>query len=233
MLRDLLRSWREKRAEAAAQRQRVEGLFESFLNETRPFVRRAPKHPLATLYRHAWKRAAVLEILYQRTSDEAHASLYRAFRELAGERYSGVAPVGPYGPVRLRMEPKAAIRLLQKEAARMLPTQVQQRPLACIYIGRDEEGRVYVGQTVEAPEHRWIQHRAGGTGPFKKGAQYIEWRVIEGPVQPTKLDELESYNIGLYEAYERGHNDSRGNDWRAYDRGCADRRRTKSRVSDN
>jgi hypothetical protein len=76
-----------------------------------------------------------------------------------------------------------------------------------------------VGQTLEAPERRWIQHRAEGTGPFKRGAQYVEWKVIRGEVQPAKLNELESYYIGLFNAYENGHNDNRGNDSMAYERG--------------
>lgn len=228
MIGELFKRWRKARAEAAAERARVQRLFESFLHETQPLVPSAPKHQEAALYRHAWKRAAVLEVIHQRLSDQPRASLYKEFQKLATERYYRVAPVGPYGPIRLRMESEPATRLLQAEIQRLSPTRGKRqpsRPFACIYIGKCEKGRVYVGQTVEAPERRWIQHRAEGTGPFKNGAQYVEWKVIEGSVASARLDERESYCIGLYNAYENGYNDTRGNDWNAYERGRAERQR--------
>ena len=231
MIAGLFKRWREAKAEAAAERARLQSLFESFLRETQPLVPRAPKHREAALYRHAWKRAAVLEVLHQRRSDQSRTSLFREFQQLAAERYYRVAPVGPYGPITLRMETKAATRLLEVEIQRLSPTRRKQllaRPLACIYIGKCEEGRVYVGQTTEAPERRWIQHRAEGTGPFKKGAQYVDWKVVEGAVAPAKLNERESYCIGLYDACDKGYNDTRGNDWKAYERGQADRPRHSS-----
>ena len=231
MIAGLFKRWREARAEAAAKRVHLQSLFESFLLETQPLVPRAPKHREAALYRHAWKRAAVLEVLHQRRSDQSRTSLFREFQKLAAERYYRVAPVGPYGPITLRMETKAATLLLEVEIQRLSPTRRKQllsRPLACIYIGKCEEGRVYVGQTAEAPERRWIQHRAEGTGPFKKETQYVEWKVVEGTVAPAKLNERESYCIGLYDAYEKGYNDTRGNDWKAYERGPAERQRRLS-----
>jgi hypothetical protein len=117
------------------------------------------------------------------------------------------------------------MRLLEIEMQRLFPSRENQRarPLACIYIGRCEQGRAYVGQTVGAPESRWVQHRFGGTGPFKKGEQYVRWEVIEGSIDPAKLDELESYYIGFFDANKNGYNDTQGNDWRAYQRGQADR----------
>ena len=39
----------------------------------------------------------------------------------------------------------------------------------------------------------------------------------------SKLDEMESYCIGLYDALESGYNENRGNDSEAYERGCAER----------
>lgn len=231
MIAGLFKRWREARAEAAAKRAHLQSLFESFLRETQPLVPRAPKHREAALYRHAWKRAAVLEVLQQRRSDQSRTSLFREFQKLAAERYYRIAPVGPYGPITLRMETKAATRLLEVEIQRLSPTRRKQqlsRPLACIYIGKCEEGRVYVGQTVEAPERRWIQHRAEGTRPFKKEAQYVEWKVVEGTVAPANLNERESYCSGLYDAYEKGYNDTRGNDWKAYERGQAERQRSLS-----
>jgi len=88
------------------------------------------------------------------------------------------------------MSAKAANRLMEIEMQRLSPNEEKQRPLACIYIGTCEQGRVYVGQTVGAPEYRWVQHRFGNTGTFKKGEPYVQWKVLEGVVDPAKLDEL-------------------------------------------
>ena len=229
----IIRRWLDARAEAAAKRAELQNLFESFLQETEPLVPQASKHPKAALYRHAWKRACVLEILYQHNSSASPdyqklASRYGEFRAIASEKYYRVAPEGPYGKRRLEMGEKAATRLLEFEAQRLAPTEVRQtrfRPLACIYIGRCEQGRVYVGQTVGPPESRWVQHRTGSTGPFKDGERYVEWKVVEGPIDPAKLDERESYYIGLHNADVEGYNDTKGNDWQAYERGRAERKR--------
>ena len=53
--------WRAARAESAAKRADLQRRFDAFLLETEPFVPKSP-HPKAALYRHAWKRAAVLGI---------------------------------------------------------------------------------------------------------------------------------------------------------------------------
>ena len=67
MIAGLFKRWREARVEATAIRAHLQSLFESFLLETQPLVPRAPKHLEAALYRYAWKRAAVLEVLHQRS----------------------------------------------------------------------------------------------------------------------------------------------------------------------
>jgi hypothetical protein len=121
MIGKLFKRWREVRAATAAERAQVELKFESFVRETLPLVPTASKNPVAALYRHAWKRAAVLEILYQRNADEAQAALYREFQKLTSKQYYRVAPVGPYGPIRLRIEAAAANRLLQEETRRLSP----------------------------------------------------------------------------------------------------------------
>jgi hypothetical protein len=90
-----------------------------------------------------------------------------------------------------------------------------------------------VGQTVGPPEYRWVRHRLGSTGPFKKGKQYVEWKVVEGPIDPGKLDERESYYIGLYNADKEGYNDTRGNDWQAYERGQAEREKLDTLQSNS
>ena len=90
------------------------------------------------------------------------------------------------------------------------------RKLACIYLGEDNiEHKPYIGQTNGNPEKRWKEHRNNGTGPFKNGASYAKWIVIEENVQKTKLNELESYYIGFYNAYVNGHNENKGNDVQA------------------
>lgn len=222
MFRQVLQRWKHRRAEASAERARVQRLFSTFLQETKPLVPRAPKYPEAALLRHAWKRAVVLEIIYQRRAEEGGAQLYSRFQELAADQYYRIAPSGPYGTVQLTMCPKAAVQLLQSEIERLSRpgrSREKERPLACIYVGICEEGRVYVGQTVDAPEKRWIQHRAESTGPFKRGARYVQWKVIEGGVNPRQLAERESFYIGFYDAYANGYNDTRGNDWAAHERG--------------
>lgn len=186
--------WQETRREAAAEKARVERLFDSFVEETRPLTPRARKHREAAVYRHAWKRAVVLELLHQRESDETKASLYRQFQKLAADVYFGVAPKTRYGTVPLKIERSAGQRLLEAEEQRLSPRPTKKKPsrTPCIYVGR-AGGRAYVGQTVEAPERRWLQHRADGTGPFKSDNHYVNWEVIEGDVKSAKLDERESY----------------------------------------
>ena len=228
MTAGFFKRWRDARAEAAAKRAELQSLFESFLRETEPLVPQGSKHPKAALFRHAWKRAAILGIIYQRRSDQTLTAQFQELEKLAGKRYFEVAPDGLYGKAPLAMGEKTGTRLLETEMQRLFPTEGNQqriRPLACIYIGTCEQGRVYVGQTVGPPESRWVQHRFGGTGPFKKGELYVEWKVVEGGIDPAKLNERESYYIGLYNANKDGYNDTGGNDWKAYERGQTERNR--------
>jgi hypothetical protein len=226
MVVGFFKRWRNARAEAAAKRAELLRNFELFLRETEPFVPQASKHPKAAMYRHAWKRAAVLGFIYQQKSDQIRSEQFKEFEMLAGERYFAVAPETLYGKPPLKMGEKTVTRLLEFETQRLFPAEGKRlriRPLACNYIGTCEKGRVYIGQTVGQPEARGLQHRVGGTGPFKKGAQYVEWRTLEGLVEPAKLNERESYYIGFYNADNEGYNDTKGNDWKAYERGQADR----------
>ncbi len=222
----LIKGWLERRAKAASQRKELMQKFESFLEETAPLVPRENKHPKAALYRHAWRRATVLNFLYKERSNQHLADQYSQLEKFAGERYFSVAPETLYGKAPLQMGEKTATRLLEFERRRLFPNEVKSppRPLACIYMGKSiEDGRVYVGQTVGAPEFRHSQHRENRTGPFKDGNKYVEWKIIEGEVDPTKLNERESYWIGYYDAYKAGYNDTTGNNWQAYKRGQSDR----------
>ncbi len=56
----------------------------------------------------------------------------------------------------------------------------------------------------------------------------MTWKVVEGGIDPAELDERESYYIGLYNANKEGYNDTMGNDWKAYERGQAERNRLNS-----
>jgi hypothetical protein len=222
MIAGFFKRWRDARAEAAAKRTEHQRLFKSFLRETELLVPQGSKHPKAALYRHAWKRAAILGIIYQERSDQPLTTQFQEFEKLAAKRYFEVAPGGLYGKAPLVMGEKTGNRLLEFEKKRLFPTEGKRvLPLACIYIGTCEQGRIYVGQTVGPPESRWVQHRFGGTGPFKKGEPYVVWKVVEGGIDPAKLDERESYYIGLYNA-------NMGNDWKAYERGQAERNRLSS-----
>lgn len=224
MLRKYFDRWNEKRAKRAAKRQWLEEQFQQFRRQTEPLVPSAPKHPDAALFRHMWKRAKVLEIMHQDAGNPKLAATCSEIAKLAAERYFEVAPEGPYGKASLSISAQAAERLSRKEVQLMAPPKpATKRHLSCVYMGADEMGQVYIGQTLEAPERRWKEHRIAGSGPFKKGAKYVEWKVLHGPVEQEDLDERESYYIGLYNSYEIGHNESRGNSWQAYERGCRDR----------
>jgi hypothetical protein len=231
MIVGFFKRWRDSRAEAAAKRALLEVQFDTFLRETEPFVPQGSNHPRAALYRHAWKRAAVLGFIYERRSDQLRATQFKEFEKVAGERYFKAAPETLYGKAPLRMSEKTVARLLEFEMERLFPAKgkpVHVRPLACIYIGRCEKGRVYIGQTVGPPENRGLQHRLAGTGPFKNGAQYVQRSTLEGPVDPAKLDERDSYYIGFYNSYAEGYNETRGNDLKAYGRGQTDRKPDKA-----
>jgi hypothetical protein len=184
---------------AVKERAEFGAIFNSFLLETKPLVSPGSRHPEAALYRHAWRRAAILGIIYQQRSDPVRTEQFRELEKIASKRYFEVAPSGLYGKAPLVMNERSGIRLLEFEKKRLFPTENKQgrnRPFACIYIGTCA-GRAYVGQTVGAPEYRWTQHRFGRTGPFKNGELYVDWKVIEGEVDLPKLNERESYYIGL------------------------------------
>ena len=147
--------WRNDRAQAAAKRAELQRAFEVFLRETEPFMPPGSKHPRAALYRHAWKRAAVLGFIYQHPSDQNLDAQFKDFEKLAGERYFEAASETLYGKAPLQMGEKVMTRLLEFEMQRLFPAEgnrARARRLACIYIGKCEKGRVYIGQTVVDPE---------------------------------------------------------------------------------
>jgi hypothetical protein len=127
--------WLDARKNAAAKRAKLQVLFESFLRDfesflrdTEPFVTQGSKYRDAALYRHAWRRAAILEYLYDKFSDndpddQANVEKYRMFKKLAEGKYDRVAPTNAYGKVRLGIGEKAVKRLLDFEIGRLLPTE--------------------------------------------------------------------------------------------------------------
>ncbi len=221
-LRSFIKNWKKKRIERATERRRLNDLFEKFLIETRPLTPKASKYPEAALLRHVWKRAAILSFLFKDIPNSEKGYLYKNFAEIAVKRYYRIAPENAYGKVQLKIEPGAASKLLEKEKELLFPQKkvsTHSRELACIYLGVDDHGRYYVGQTLGAPEFRWVQHRANNTGPFKKGATYVEWKILERNVDPSDLNKKESYYIGFYNSVVNGYNDTRGTDLAAYEKG--------------
>ncbi|MBI2640199.1 MAG: GIY-YIG nuclease family protein [Candidatus Sungbacteria bacterium] len=232
-IRTFIDNWKKKRAERAIERKRLNDLFEKFLIETRPLTPKASKYPEAALLRHAWKRAAILAYLFKDIPNSEKDYLYKNFAEIAAKKYYRIAPEGAYGKIPLKIARDVASKLLEKEKELLFPQKIvpaRSRELACIYLGIDDHGRYYVGQTLDAPEFRWVQHRANNTGPFKKGATYVEWKVLERNVDQSDLNRKESYYIGLYNSVTNGYNDTRGNDLVAYEKGLSENRTKATKM---
>jgi len=220
---------KERRLAKKAEKQRLNQLFDSFAEETRPFVPKAPNNPLAALYRLCWKRAIVLQDIYNEEGNNPEkVNLYKQFQKIAVDRYSPIAPENAYGRVYLKINGEAQKKMKIQELKRMQPDRQSKikrnLELSCIYRGKDTiQQKSYIGQTSGNPETRWKEHRSNGSGPFKNGASYATWTVLKEKVPKAKLDELESYYIGFYNAYDDGHNETCGNDWQAYQRGLSDK----------
>jgi hypothetical protein len=218
-----INNWIKKKAVEKEKRKKIEALFEDFVEDTRPLVTKAHKYPEAALYRHVWKRACVCQKIYQtKIIDENKSQIYIEFRKLAAKRYFSIASG------KLSLSDDAHARMLKQEL-KILSGEEQlkskrNRKLGCIYVGFDSDSnKPYIGQTIGAPEYRWKEHRINGSGPFKRGASYVNWKVIKENITPKNLDELESYYIGFFNAFEDGYNESKGNDLQAYERGSIDR----------
>jgi len=122
MITGFFKRWRDARAEAAAKRAELQSRFEAFLRETEPLVSQGSNHPKAALYRHAWKRAAVLGCIFEQRSDQRLTIQFKEFEKLAGERYFEAAPETLYGKAPLKMGEKTVTRLLEFEKQRLFPT---------------------------------------------------------------------------------------------------------------
>ncbi len=219
--------WNDYKKKRIAQKEEARLLlirFQEFAIETEPLAPYAEKHPKASLYRHCWKRAVVLEDIHQQLENNSIAEQYKKFQNMAVKKYYEVAPETLYGQAKLQLSGQAQQKLFRKEISRFTPDSEKSCSrdvsLACIYVGFDNLlNHPYVGQTTREPEARWVQHRTHGTGPFKDGASYAEWKILAESVVSTELDGKEAFFIGLYDAYDGGHNDTKGNDIKAYLKG--------------
>lgn len=236
LIKQIISNWKKERAATKERRSRIKAMFDGFVAETIPLVPKAPKYPEAALFRHVWKRACAYEYIYQEIhKNEERAIIYSEFRKLAAKRYFPFAPKNAYGTVQLKLSPEVLKKMTEQELKRLFPIEEPKSKRdankACIYVGFDsEQDKPYIGQTIGDPEYRWKEHRVSGTGPFKKGASYARWEVIEENVSLNKLDELEAYYIGFYNAFEDGHNENTGKNWQSYERGLIDRNKNKKIV---
>jgi len=203
------------------QRKRLEpymDAFAQFLRESRPTCPRDKGYPDATLFRHVWRRAVVLQVHLAETDEEKQ--LLERIQEIAARNYFACAPDNAYGKVKLAITPNQILKYLKRERSK--PGDKRRwdtKKFPCIYLGITEDQRMYVGKTVKEPEIRWVQHRKMATGPFKNGVDYAEWKIIRGNLPAKELDFWESYYIGYFNTYERGYNESPGNDTSAYGQG--------------
>lgn len=195
--------------------------FARFVEESKPTCPRDKGYPEATLFRHVWRRAVVLQAHIAQTEQERQ--LLQNIQEIAARNYYACAPQNAYGKVTLRITPNQVFEYLKREQSQPKDTnRWDTKKFACVYMGTTKDGKMYVGKTAKEPERRWVEHRKMGTGPFKDGNDYAEWSIIRGNVPPKELDHWEAYYIGYYNTYEGGYNENLGNDKTAYTRGRND-----------
>ncbi len=175
-------------------------------------------------YRAVWRRAVVREAIFKKLKNEEESKIYHQVAKIAEDRYYFRAPTNKYGKVELQISEKQAVVMWKKEMNFLFPTEIKTKvkEYSCIYLGTDNiEKKPYIGQTVNEPELRQLQHRKNKTGPYKNGATYAKWEILKENVQVNELDYWESKFIGEYDSFENGHNDNIGNDRNAYEEGKA------------
>jgi hypothetical protein len=205
--------------------------FRAFVEDSKLSCPKDKGYPDATLYRHIWRRAVVLQTHIAQTDQEKQ--ILKNIREIAARNYYACAPQNAYGTVALKITPNQIFEYLKREQSQTKNTNHwDTKHFACIYVGRTKDGRMYVGKTINEPERRWVEHRKMGTGPFKDGKDYAEWSVVRGNVQLEELDYWEAYYIGYYNTYEEGYNENPGNDKTAYAQGKNDARDKITNVED-
>lgn len=201
--------------------------FIKFMGESRPTCPKDKGYPKATLFRHIWRRAVVMQSHFADTDEEKE--VLGKIQEIAARNYYDHAPKNIYGKVLLQITPNQILEYIRREQSKSKDRQDKSsKELPCIYMGIAKDGRIYIGQTLKTPENRWIQHRQMGTGPYKNSSDYVDWKVLRGNIPKRKLDYWESYYIGFYNSYEIGYNDNPGNDSNAYILGKKD---SKNKIS--
>lgn len=198
-------------------------VFAQFVRESKPTCPKHKGYAEATLFRHVWRRAVVLQVHLAETEEEKN--VLGKIQEIAARNYYACAPTNAYGKVKLQITPNQIMEYIKREQSK--PGNQKHwdtKKFACIYLGITKDRKMYIGKTVKEPETRWVQHRKMGTGPYKNGADYAEWKIVRGNLPLKKLDYWESYFIGYYNTYKEGYNERPGNDTSAYDQGKNDSR---------
>ncbi|MDB4511278.1 GIY-YIG nuclease family protein [Akkermansiaceae bacterium] len=204
----------------------AESRSDEFFNESLKTINKRDAGTEAGKYRHAYRRAYALLGIYNKDGDMETVIVYYILSRMFYQLYETHAPTTLYGKQKLTTSPDMWLKYYEAEdPSRKLKKQTSSpKSLACIYSGLDKESEsIYVGQTVNAPEKRWREHRKEDTGPYKAGCKYPQWDVIKGEVPVEDLDYWESFYIGYYNSYECGFNENRGNNWAAYNEGLAKR----------
>jgi len=161
--------------------------FVKFVGESRQTCPKHKGYPEATLFRHVWRRAVVLQVHLAETEEEKN--VLGKIQEIATRNYYACAPTDAYGKVKLQITPNQILEYIKREQSK--PGNQKHwdtKKFACIYLGITKDGKMYVGKTLKEPETRWVQHRKMGTGPYKNGADYAEWKIVRGNLSPRKLD---------------------------------------------
>ena len=212
----------------------AESKEDEFFNESLKTINNRDNESEWGKYRHAYRRASALMDIHYDEGDAETVIVYYILCKIFLTCYDVRAPTTLYGKQRLQFSPDIMERYYKvedpsfwerhfKEEEDQTEIERDAKPLACIYIGHDKEsGFSYVGQTMNAPEKRWREHRKEGTGPYKAGCKYPRWDVIKGEVPVDELDYWEAFYIGYHNSYECGFNENRGNDWAAYCKGVAE-----------
>jgi hypothetical protein len=195
--------------------------FVKFFGESKLTCPKHKNYPEATLFRHVWRRAVVIEDHLAETEEEKN--VLRKIQEISAKNYYACAPTNAYGKVKLQITPNQILEYLKREQSKPKDhSRWDSKKFACISLGITKDRKIYIGKTAKEPERRWVQHREMGTGPYKNGADYAEWKIIRGNLPLKNLDNWKSYYIGYYNTYEEGYNASPGNDTNAYAEGKND-----------
>lgn len=174
--------------------------------------------------RDVWRRTVALAHLLDegaRPANTPSIDNLAKLNSLAAKHYYELAPSTLYGQKTLQISDLQ----LKKEKDAVLSKRDEERE-CFIYKGTTPDGRVYIGQTTNSPERRYIQHRQQQTGPFKTGEVSVRWEVVQ-QCRWDDADYWEAFYIGLYQSDTAGYNDTCGNS----DQGRLDGKAARPSVS--